>query len=243
MTTTLTAYLVRHGQTEFNATGRVQGWLDVPLDDVGRNQTELLRQRFASKRLDAIYSSPLIRAADTARAIAQATSAKVTLDDRLREYHMGDWSGMTGDEINAVSPGLHWDGPELQIPNGETAYQMHDRVTLFLRDVLAKHTGANDCVVIVSHGGKLAFDLPETNKLDRQPVRAVSKDPQPEGVVIPETEWRNRERANVLVALRQARFRVSGRGGAADLLGINPATLASRIKALGIDKRDAQANF
>ena len=155
MTTALTVYLVRHGQTEFNATGRVQGWLDVPLDDVGRKQTELLSQRFSSKRLDAIYSSPLARAADTARAIAQITSASVTLDERLREYHMGDWSGMTGDEINAVSPGLHWDGPELQIPNGESAHQMHDRVSLFLRDLLAKHTSAKEYVVVVAHGGTL----------------------------------------------------------------------------------------
>ena len=56
--------------------------------------------------------------------------------------------------------------------------------------------------------------------------------------VIPEKEWRNRERANVLAGLRQAGFRVSGKGGAAELLGINPGTLASRLKALGINKRD-----
>jgi transcriptional regulator with GAF, ATPase, and Fis domain len=56
--------------------------------------------------------------------------------------------------------------------------------------------------------------------------------------VIPENEWRNRERANVVAALRQAHFKISGKGGAADLLGINPGTLASRLKALGINKRD-----
>jgi len=156
MTTLLTAYLVRHGQTEFNATGRIQGWIDVPLDDVGRKQTALLSQRFADKHLDAIYTSPLARAAETAYAIAKATPASVTLDERLREYHMGDWAGLTGDEINATSPNhVNWDGPELQIPNGETAHQMHDRVTLFLRDVLAKHTGADERVVIVAHGGTL----------------------------------------------------------------------------------------
>lgn len=92
--------------------------------------------------------------------------------------------------------------------------------------------------VIVSHGGKLTLDLPETNRPNKQLVRAASNDPMSESVVIPETEWRNRERANVLAALRQAKFRVSGRGGAAELLGINPATLASRIKALGISKKE-----
>ena len=97
--------------------------------------------------------------------------------------------------------------------------------------------------VILSRGGKLTLDLPETNRPNKQLAGAVSNDPMSESVVIPETEWRNRERANVLAALRQAKFRVSGRGGAAELLGINPATLASRIKALGISKRDAQANI
>ena len=159
MTTVLTAYLIRHGQTEFNATGRVQGWLDVPLDDVGRKQTEMVGQRFLHKRLTAIYSSPLTRALDTARAIAEATAALIIEDDRLREYHMGDWSGMTGDEINAVSPNRHWDGPEWQIPNGETAHQMHERITSFLREIVARHTahGTNtsDPIVIVSHGGTL----------------------------------------------------------------------------------------
>jgi transcriptional regulator with GAF, ATPase, and Fis domain len=55
--------------------------------------------------------------------------------------------------------------------------------------------------------------------------------------VVPEVEWRRRERANVLAALRQSAFRVSGRGGAAALLGVNPRTLASRLKALGLDGR------
>ena len=92
--------------------------------------------------------------------------------------------------------------------------------------------------MIVSPGGKLSLDLPETGKaLAKQKGRAS----QPEAVlpetVIPENEWRNRERANIVAALRQAHFRISGKGGAADLLGINPGTLASRLKALGIDRR------
>lgn len=154
MTTPLTVYLIRHGQTEFNASGRVQGWLDVPLDDVGRKQADLLGQRFAGRKLSAIYSSPLSRAADTANAIARTTSAMVALDERLREYHMGDWSGLTGDEINASTPGLRWDGAEPPIPNGESAQQMHERIDAFLRDLLSKHHGG-ETIVAVSHGGTL----------------------------------------------------------------------------------------
>ena len=90
--------------------------------------------------------------------------------------------------------------------------------------------------MIVSRGAKLAFDLPEANKPGVRPVRAAPPSPGSGETVIPEQEWRNRERANVIAALRQANSRISGKGGAADLLGIRPSTLASRIKALGIER-------
>ena len=90
--------------------------------------------------------------------------------------------------------------------------------------------------VIVSRGAKLAFDLPETNKPGVRPVHPAPPSPGPSESVIPEEEWRCRERANVIAALRQANSRISGRGGAADLLGISPSTLASRMKSLGIER-------
>jgi len=89
--------------------------------------------------------------------------------------------------------------------------------------------------VIISRGSKLAFDLPDTNKLGVRPVRAAPSSGSDE-TVIPQQEWRNRERANVIAALRQANSRISGKGGAADPLGISPSTLASRIKSLGIER-------
>jgi len=92
--------------------------------------------------------------------------------------------------------------------------------------------------VIVSHGGKLELELPESRSEPRAQKRPAHKTPTSTGAVIPEQEWRSRERSNVLAALRQASGRISGKGGAADLLGINPATLTSRIKSLGIDKAD-----
>jgi transcriptional regulator with GAF, ATPase, and Fis domain len=86
--------------------------------------------------------------------------------------------------------------------------------------------------VIVATGGTATLDLPAGRVMAPAPrSAAVATD------VVPEVEWRRRERANVLAALRQAGFRVSGRGGAAELLGVNPRTLASRLKVLGLDKR------
>ena len=152
----LTLYLIRHGQTAYNATGRVQGWLDVPLDDVGKMQALSVSRRFIDKRVSAIYSSPLSRAAETAKAIAAACNRDISLDIRLREYNMGDWTGLTGDEIAATAPGYHVTNHEAQIPNGETALDMRKRVEAFLGDVITKHT-SRDMVVAVSHGGTLGM--------------------------------------------------------------------------------------
>lgn len=90
--------------------------------------------------------------------------------------------------------------------------------------------------VILARGGKLTFDLPEAPSPAAKP--AVRPPLEAPGLVIPEDEWRERERANILNAMHQANYRVSGKGGAADLLGINPGTLASRLKVLGIRKGD-----
>ena len=88
--------------------------------------------------------------------------------------------------------------------------------------------------VILARGGRLALDLPHSAKTAPQAPEAEA----PQQIeVVPEKRWREREQANVLAALRQTGFRVSGKGGAAELLGINPGTLSSRLKALGIDKR------
>jgi len=149
----LTLYLVRHGQTAFNAEGRVQGWLDVPLDDTGLLQAQRVAQRFSAKPIQAIYSSPLRRAADTARAIGQACGREVIFDERLREYHMGDWTGLTGEEIAATTPGFRMDDPDLAIPNGESAQDMHRRVASLLQDWIMRHMG--ETIVAVSHGGTL----------------------------------------------------------------------------------------
>jgi probable phosphoglycerate mutase len=146
--------LVRHGQTAFNAQGRVQGWLDVPLDETGRAQAEKLAQHFRGQGVQIVYTSPLVRAAHTARVIAEACGCQVIADERLREYHMGDWSGLTREEILVLpSTTRETADVELQIPNGERADQVHARVSAWLRDVLARHEGQT--LLAVSHGGTL----------------------------------------------------------------------------------------
>lgn len=150
----LTLYLVRHGQTTFNAEGRIQGWLDVPLDATGQIQAQRVAQRLAQQPIGVIYSSPLLRAADTARVIAHVCGLDVILDERLREYHMGDWTGLTPEEIRLTLPSSHAvDNPEGIVPNGETAQQMRERVAALLGDLVVRH--ANETLILVSHGGTL----------------------------------------------------------------------------------------
>jgi len=85
--------------------------------------------------------------------------------------------------------------------------------------------------VILAEGGALTFDLPDSKAAAAAPAGNVASE------VIPEVEWRKRERANVMAALAHSGYRVSGPGGAAELLGIPAATLTSRLKSLGIQKK------
>jgi broad specificity phosphatase PhoE len=151
-----TLYLIRHGETDHNSSGRMQGWLDVPLNATGLRQAELLARRFRGKTIDAIYASPLSRAKATAQAIGEVLELPVTLDERLREYHMGDWAGRTVEEIQLTSPGFVANGPqEIAIPNGESAQDMHDRLAPFLHEVRERH--GDERVIAVSHGGTLGM--------------------------------------------------------------------------------------
>ena len=94
----------RHGQTEWNATDRIQGHADVGLDDIGRAQAAAAAKHIAAGHPDVIVSSDLRRAADTAGALAAVTGLTVRLDPRLREQYFGDWQGLTNAEVRSAYP-------------------------------------------------------------------------------------------------------------------------------------------
>lgn len=129
---------------------------------------------------------------------------------------------------------LRFHVPEPGVPHGEVKLaQLYDWPgnVRELQSVVER-------AVILSRGGKLKFDLPTAHPGRKTETPASpSSAPAASPAVIPEQEWRKLERANILAALRQANFKVSGKGGAAELLGISPGTLESRIKVFGIDKR------
>jgi broad specificity phosphatase PhoE len=147
-----TVLLVRHGATDWNLERRAQGQADIPLNALGREQAEATARELAAWPIEAVYTSDLARAADTARAIARAHGLEPAPDPRLREIDQGEWTGRTGDEIRSRWPHL-WDDTrrrEPARPGGETPEQLRERALAALTRVVHEHpTGT---VVLVSHG-------------------------------------------------------------------------------------------
>jgi probable phosphoglycerate mutase len=136
--------LVRHGETEWNRIGRVQGLSDIPLNDTGREQARHAGRRLAAERWDAVASSPLLRAADTARIIAAELGLpEPELDAALVERNYGEAEGLTGPEIDARLGGV--------VRARESREQVVERVRPALLALAARHPAGR--VLVVSHGG------------------------------------------------------------------------------------------
>lgn len=145
--------LVRHGETEWNKTGRYQGHSDVELSAIGLWQAERLRDRLAGQRIDAVYSSDLKRASHTAQIITSQHNLAVMPGKELREINFGELEGMTYDEIQLHYP--NWSGisSDVSIPGGESLSQLAFRIELFVPR-LTEHSG-DKTVLVVAHGGAL----------------------------------------------------------------------------------------
>jgi broad specificity phosphatase PhoE len=145
--------LWRHGRTEWNVAGRVQGQSDIPLDDVGRGQAAEAALRLASLKPTLIVSSDLSRAAATAQALGDVTGVPVVLDPRFRELNFGAREGLTWAQAWQQFPDAMqaWiNGDETQIEGSETHRQAGDRFAAGLRDLVATHD--DQTIVVVAHG-------------------------------------------------------------------------------------------
>jgi broad specificity phosphatase PhoE len=147
--------LVRHGETEWNRTRRMQGHEDVALSAAGEEQAKRLAERLAAEEPVRIVSSDLRRARDTADAVAQALSLPVETDARFREQNLGAWQGLTIEEAADADPELatrfqHRD-PDVRPPGGETRVELAERAWAALLEHAAP--GSAGPLVIVAHGG------------------------------------------------------------------------------------------
>jgi broad specificity phosphatase PhoE len=149
-------FIVRHGATDWNNLKRAQGHADIDLNDEGRKQAAETAQHLAGESLDAVYSSDLKRAVDTARPIADTHGLEVRTDARFREIDQGEWEGLHTDEIRTRWPTL-W-GPHRHYnarPGGESPQQVRARALAGLKDAVAAHP--NGTIVLVSHGGTIRW--------------------------------------------------------------------------------------
>jgi broad specificity phosphatase PhoE len=149
--------LWRHGQTEWNVDGRGQGHLDVPLDDVGRDQAKAAAARLASLRPMAIISSDLSRAYETASALAELTGLEIQSDSALREINLGQWQGLTRAEVDErfADERHRMDAGEdvRRGVDGETMAEVADRAGAAIERAakLAEADGGST-VIVVAHG-------------------------------------------------------------------------------------------
>ena len=152
--TTTRLIVWRHGNTDWNAANRVQGQSDVPLNALGEQQAVDAAELLVRLRPDALVSSDLRRAADTAAALAALTGLSVRQDDRLRERYFGAWQGLTMAEVAETRPEEHarWKaGADVIGGDVETLDDLGKRVAEALQQA-ADSIPAGGTVVVATHG-------------------------------------------------------------------------------------------
>jgi probable phosphoglycerate mutase len=145
--------LVRHGRTVLNTADdheRLRGWLEVPLDEQGLREAEGTAQHVARYPVAQIYTSDLLRARQTAAAVANATGAPVFSALNLRPWNVGTLAGQRVTEIAPILQRLEHD-PSEAAPGGESFLNFYDRYSLALRELLLIASRAKRNVVVVTH--------------------------------------------------------------------------------------------
>jgi len=164
--------IIRHGETEWNKTGRFQGHSDVPLSAEGRAQAAALGQNLALDHVDAIYASDLTRAMETAAPLAKRFGLEVISDPLLRELNFGAWEGRNFNDVNAENPNamknFYTDPEQADIPESEPFPEFQRRVAGRVREIVAQERGKR--IVVVSHGASIRILLADILAM---PIRSI----------------------------------------------------------------------
>ena len=152
-----TIYIVRHGQTVWNAEGRIQGHSDIELSEKGQEQAQSIARRLAGVPFDVAYCSDLSRTTQTARIILGERDIPLYPTAQLREYKKGVFEGLTEDEYRDRYPELYEaslvNDLDFAPPGGETIRQTSARMGAFVEDLQRNHP--DDTALVVGHGGSL----------------------------------------------------------------------------------------
>ncbi len=172
-------YLVRHGETVWNAEGRLCGGSDIPLSPKGCHQAERLADRLRTVPFTAIYSSPLLRTRQTAEALARHHRLPVQIIPELSEIDYGDWEGMVVAELARRFPDAERSRTEdplrFAAPNGEPFADFTKRVIAAIRSIADAHKGETVCVV--AHQGVNRVALCWVLQADFSLWRRLRQDP------------------------------------------------------------------
>ena len=142
-------YIVRHGQTDWNVLKKVQGQVDVELNETGIKQAEIIRDELVNVPIDLIISSPLIRARKTAEIINMEHNLPIIYDERIMERNFGKYEGM---ELKNVDTQELWDYYiNKECNEAETIQELFQRVYSFYDEILDKYPDKN--ILVVTHGG------------------------------------------------------------------------------------------
>lgn len=169
----VTFYVIRHGETEANRGGIFQGHMDVPLSDRGRKQAELVAKALQDIHFDAVYTSDLSLAAETARAIMKYHGCGLIADRRLRELYGGEIQGLTAEQVAENYPeferAFNEDRYNIRRPGGESYADLDQRVARAMEDIYRWNAKRPDgaTVAVVSHGGVIRTML---NSVDPDPL-------------------------------------------------------------------------
>ena len=149
--------LVRHGETEWNSSGRYQGQTDIPLSETGIEQAKCLADNFIYGAPRVIYASDLTRARQTAEILAEKFGFTVHFEPNLREINFGAWEGLSYEKIGARWPEeikKFFQAPdEMKIPQGESVTELQARTSGVLEKIIARHP--DEEILLVAHGAVL----------------------------------------------------------------------------------------
>lgn len=170
-------FLIRHGETEWNKTGRLQGNSDTRLSPEGIRQAQLMAVHVPFTHIDAVYASDLVRAVDTAKILAAKFNLPVTTMPGLRETNFGDWEGRIISELLEESPdefGNFFIKPDkVKPPDGETFLECQARVMNALDEIIADHDG--QCIIVVCHGAAIRLMLCAALEIRIRKMWAISQ--------------------------------------------------------------------
>jgi phosphoserine phosphatase len=169
--------LARHGETMWNVEKVFRGRADVSLDELGIRQAELLGKYLSSWRLEAIYSSPVKRALDTASIIARCQNIAVHIADGLTDFDFGEWQSLPEQEVMSLYPALfdewHSNPHTVRMPGGESLEGVRKRAIEVVNNVLSKHQGS---VALVSHRVVIKVLICYLLGLDNSHFRNINQD-------------------------------------------------------------------